>query len=291
MSDNSHHPVSGMAIAEHGGTEHRINPEPGVLQVIDLFAAWCLGRPCETAPAPPCRLGCEPARRRGGACSACTVRRKLEIDMEVERLIDAGAFKRRGLCPYRVVDRYLFVALTTGPDLFRARRPDKVRVDPVVEIKGARNRIAPILASSLCPEDIEAITATGNDASWKARHDVLLADQHLKKALDSFTSQPPTSSRRGRPVDLRTQAIARGMARAWQRLTGRLPAKDNSKFHSLLLAAMATIFGHPAKEPNLEWATKTAVKRIKKDAASRRKSPAGFGALPPGASAMTSLYG
>ena len=33
---------------------------------------------------------------------------------------------------------------------------------------------------------------------------------------------------------------------------------------------VATIFGHPAKEPNLESATKTAVERINKDAASMK---------------------
>jgi hypothetical protein len=58
------------------------------------------------------------------------------------------------------------------------------------------------------------------------------------------------------------------MALAWRQLTGRLPAKDNSKFHGLLLAAIASIFGHPVKEPNLESATKTAVDRIRKDAPS-----------------------
>jgi hypothetical protein len=41
------------------------------------------------------------------------------------------------------------------------------------------------------------------------------------------------------------------------------------KFHGLLLTAVATIFGHPAEEPNWESATKTAVERINKDAAGR----------------------
>jgi hypothetical protein len=58
------------------------------------------------------------------------------------------------------------------------------------------------------------------------------------------------------------------MATAWRVLTGHLPAKDNVKFHGLVLAGVATIFGHPAKEPNLESATRTAVEHINKDAAS-----------------------
>jgi hypothetical protein len=65
------------------------------------------------------------------------------------------------------------------------------------------------------------------------------------------------------------QAVARAMAGAWRRLTGRPPAKDNFKFHGLLLVASASIFEHPAEEQNLEWATKMAVERITKGAASR----------------------
>jgi hypothetical protein len=68
---------------------------------------------------------------------------------------------------------------------------------------------------------------------------------------------------------LGNQAVARAMAGAWRELTGRLPAKDNSKFHGLLLAAVATLFGHPANEPNCESLTKTAVERIRRDAATR----------------------
>jgi hypothetical protein len=59
------------------------------------------------------------------------------------------------------------------------------------------------------------------------------------------------------------------MVGAWRQLTGRPPAKANFKFHGLLLAASASIFEHPAKEQNLESATKMAVERITKGAASR----------------------
>jgi hypothetical protein len=58
------------------------------------------------------------------------------------------------------------------------------------------------------------------------------------------------------------------MANAWRVLTGRLPAQNNGNFHNLLAAGVATI-GHGAKEPNLESATRIAVTRIKKEAATR----------------------
>ena len=64
------------------------------------------------------------------------------------------------------------------------------------------------------------------------------------------------------------QAVARAMVLAWRRLTGRLPARKNVKFQDLLLAAIATMFGHPRKEPNLESAIRTAVDRIREDGAS-----------------------
>jgi hypothetical protein len=59
------------------------------------------------------------------------------------------------------------------------------------------------------------------------------------------------------------------MAKAWHALTGHLPAKHNTKFHTLLAAAIGTIFSEPTKEPNLESATRIAVRRIAKNAATR----------------------
>jgi len=40
------------------------------------------------------KLGREPARRREGACSACKPRPDFEINREIARLIDLGAFER-----------------------------------------------------------------------------------------------------------------------------------------------------------------------------------------------------
>jgi hypothetical protein len=134
----------------------------------------------------------------------------------------------------------------------------------VVEIKGALKRIGTITrATRWSREDIE--TLINKDDWWQALHAVFSAEHALKNALAIFQSQIPrktSRSPRGRAGALHIQAVARAMANAWRVLTGHLPAKDNEKFHDLLLAAVATIFGHPAKEPNLESATRTAVEHI-----------------------------
>jgi hypothetical protein len=193
-----------------------------------------------------------------------------EIDRAVAQLINRSTFKHAGVCPYVVVTSHLLAGLTIGPEAFRARSAGQLRVDPVVEIKGALKHIGTVLyAAGLTREDIAAI---GNDGDqWKALRAVLTAEHALENASALFRQIPVKTSRPagGRTGALHIQAMTRAMANAWRVLTGRLPAKDNLKFHGLLLAAVATIFGHPAKEPDWESATKTAVKRIKKDAASR----------------------
>jgi hypothetical protein len=236
-------------------------------QVIDRLA--------ERVSQPPthCRLGREPRRQRGGACSACTAPREFEIDEDIAQLIDRAAFRRPGVCPYRVVASHLAAGLTLGPEVSRARSAGQFRVDPVAEIKGARRRIRTILHTTrLSRDDIEAISISNDGDRWQALYKVLVADRALEKALALFQTEIPAKTRsspRGRTGTLHNQAVARAMALAWRRLTGRLPAKGNCKFHGLLLAAIVSVFGHPAKEPNLESATKRAVDRIRKDAASR----------------------
>jgi hypothetical protein len=239
-------------------------------QVIDRLAErWAKA----TRSPPNCTLGREARRRRGGACSACTPPQEFELDGAVAHLIDTAVFQRAGIgmCPYYVVASHLVAGLTLGPEAFRARSAGKDLVDPVVEVKGALRRVRIVLrASQLNPEDIEALSDKHD--RWNALYAVLSAERALEKALAMFQAQIPAKtgrSPRGRVGALHIQAVARAMAGAWRTLTGRLPAKDNSKFHELLHAATTTIFGHPAEEPNWESATRTAVKRIKKDAASR----------------------
>ena len=184
----------------------------------------------------------------------------------------SSSFKRVGVCPYRVVASYLIAGLTVSPEAFRARRAGRVRVDPVAQIKRALRHIRIVhRATGLSPEDIEAISNDGDQ--WKALRAVLTSERALENALKFFRQQSHVNTgrrSRGRTGSLHVQAVARVMALAWHQLTERLPAKDNSKFHALLLAAVATIFGHPRREPRWESATKTAVERIKKEATSRR---------------------
>jgi hypothetical protein len=221
----------------------------------------------------PCRLGREPRRCRGGGCSACTPPHEFEIDREIAQLINRGAFRRPGKCPYRVVASHLVVGLTLGPEPARARSAGLLRLDPVAELKSARKRIGSLLfATGLSRDDIEAISMSNESDRWQALYAVLAAERALEKALALFQSQVPAKtsrSPRGRTGALHNQAVARAMALAWRQLTERLPAKDNAKFQGLLLAAIVSIFGHPGEEPNLESATKTAVDRIRQEAASR----------------------
>jgi hypothetical protein len=167
------------------------------------------------------------------------------------------------VCPYQVITSHLVAGLVFGPEAFRAKSAGQYRVDPVVEIKGALKRIGTVTrATGLTREDIGGLS---NKDEWgQALHAVFSAEHALKNALAIFQSPARKTSRapRGRAGALHIQAVARAMANAWHVLTGHLPAKDNEKFHDLLLAAVATIFGHPAKEPNWESATRIAVEHI-----------------------------
>jgi hypothetical protein len=216
------------------------------------------------------RLGSESLPRRSSSCSACTVRPEFELDQAVARLIKSGAFKGTGVCPYQAITSHLVVGLIFRPEIFRAKSAARDRVDPVVEIKGALKRIGTITrATGWSREDIEGLS--NKVGCWEAVEAVFAAEHALEKALAIFRSQRGGLPR-GPAGALHIQAVARAMATAWHVLTGRLPAKDNVKFHDLLLAGITTLFGYPAKEPNLESATRTAVERIKKDAASRPNS-------------------
>ena len=229
-------------------------------QVIDRLAE----RSAEASGASvKCTLGRRTLGRRGGGCSACKPPREFELDREVGQLINKGAFKGTSVCPYQVITSHLVAGLVFGPEAFRAKSAGQYRVDPVVEIKGALKRIGTVTrATGLTREDIEGLS---NKDEWgQALHAVFSAEHALKNALAIFQSPARKASRapRGRAGALHIQAVARAMANAWRVLTGHLPAKDNEKFHDLLLAAVATIFGHPAKEPNWESATRIAVEHI-----------------------------
>jgi hypothetical protein len=214
-----------------------------------------------------CKLGSEPLPRRGNACSACTVRREFELDQAVAELINAGAFKGTGVCPYQVITSYLVAGVIFSPEAIRAKSAGRYRVDPVVEIRGALKRIGAITrATGWSREDIQGLS--NKDARWEAFEAVFAAEHALEKALALFRSQT-TRLPRGRAGALHVQAVARAMATAWRVLTSRLPAQNNKNFHNLLAAGVATILGDAATELNLESATRIAVARIKKDAATK----------------------
>jgi len=237
-------------------------------QVIDrLTERWA--KP--SRPPVNCTLGRKPLRRRGGACSACTAPQEFELDQEVAQLINTGAFKGTGVCPYQVITSHLIAGIAFGPETFRARSAGQYRVDPVVEIKGALKRIGAVTgAIGWTREDIEALS--NKDDWWQALYAVLSAEHELKIAFAKFRSQSPKKTSgpsAGRAGALHIQAVARALAGAWRLLTGRLPAKNDKTFHGLLHIAVATIFGRPVKKRNWESATKTAVKHINRDTATK----------------------
>jgi hypothetical protein len=237
-------------------------------QVIDGLAEWLFKA---SEPSAECNLGREPPSRRGDACSACKPRPDFEINSEIARLNKLAAFKRPGMCPYRVVVSHLLAGITLGPEAARSRGVGRLRVDPVVEIKEARKRIRSILRAAPSRDNIEAIASCDGGDRWQALYAVVVAERALERALALFQSQitvQVSRSRAGRTGALHNQAVARAMALAWRELSGRLPASKNVNFQGLLLAAIATIFGHPRNEPNLESSIKTAVDRIRQDAAS-----------------------
>jgi hypothetical protein len=106
-----------------------------------------------------CRLGSEELPQRGKSCSACTVRPEFELDQAVAGLINAGAFKGSGMCPYRVISNHLVAGLVFSPEAARAKSAGRYLIDPVVEIKGALKRIGAITrATRWSREDIEALS-------------------------------------------------------------------------------------------------------------------------------------
>jgi hypothetical protein len=97
-------------------------------QVIDRLAKrW------EKAGQSPriCTLGPKSDRRRGGGCSVCNPPNEFDLDQAVAQLINIGAFKRPGHCPYQVITSHLVAGIVFGPEIFRARRTGHAPVDPV----------------------------------------------------------------------------------------------------------------------------------------------------------------
>ncbi len=218
-----------------------------------------------------CMLGRGPLRRRGRSCSECTAPREFDLDRAIGQLIDVGMFKRAPACPYRVITSHLAAGLILGPEAFRAKTSGRDRVNPSIEINKALKHIAAVIrASGLSRDDIGALSVKGS--RWKGLWRLVSAELALKDALESFAQlQVPEIRRspRGKRGSLQIQAVTRALASAWRILTGRFPAKDNVRFHDLLSAAVASLFGHSIRVPNWEAATRTALQRMKRDATDR----------------------
>src|SRR5262249_25336254 len=118
-------------------TGGRVKPTAGPQQVIDRLAErWGKAR----LSAANCKLGREPRRRRGGACSDCTHPQEFEIDQAITQLINSAAFRRAGICPYQVVASHLVAGLTVGPEVSRLRSAGQPPVDPVTAAKQCLKR-------------------------------------------------------------------------------------------------------------------------------------------------------
>jgi hypothetical protein len=119
-----------------------------------------------------CKLGSEALPQRGKSCSACTVRLEFELDQAVGRLINSGAFRGSGACPYHIISNHLVAGLILSPEAIRAKSAGRYRVDPVAEIRGALKRIGAITrATGWSREDIEGLS--NKDGCWEAVDAVL----------------------------------------------------------------------------------------------------------------------
>jgi hypothetical protein len=248
-----------------------MNPEngPDPQEVINRLGERWAGNAGK--PAVECRVGREPATRRAGPCSVCTVRMEFEFDDEVTRLVGQKTFDKTSACPYRVFSSHLLTGLTLRPEAVRSRAGKSRRIDPVHELERALERVDAVLSTTTStPEDIEALV--GEEGDLKVLQLAAAAQRNLQAALElvqRLVVEEPAPSPRGRTGRLEVQAIAGAMVRAWLELTDQLPSKDNISCQNLLSSAVATVFGYLEDEPNWEAAIQTARQRIKKDLASR----------------------
>jgi hypothetical protein len=85
----------------------------------------------------PSELGREPAQRRGGGCSACTIKLGFEIDAEVTRLINKEGLCGTSACPYRIASNQLLPQVTLGLEAFGACDNKTEKVDVTHELQEA----------------------------------------------------------------------------------------------------------------------------------------------------------
>jgi hypothetical protein len=215
-----------------------------------------------------CKLGREPAKRGGGRCTACTAKTEFAFDEMVGTLIAKGIFDGTRLCPYRQVNIALVVALLLGPGAEMTRREsDRTRV---AELQKALTHLE-LFLQTFGPDRGELTDRREEDPLFAHIADVSGAEFHISRTLKYLKNRnaedeknhplPPSGGRRG---NLELQAIASTMAQAWERLTGKLPAKNNVKFQDLLAAAAKTVLGPLDSDTNWEWYSRVGVKARQK---------------------------
>jgi hypothetical protein len=220
-------------------------------------------------PAPECRLGCEPRRRRSAWCSACLCKKpEFEIDHAIAQLISNGTIVASTECPYRAFTKSLILGLLLGPGTeLTAREGECIRIAELETALKHINRAVETLAGSR--DNMRRIKE--DDPYFARLTDVFDAEALIANALNHFKialeknekERTKPASSRGRRGDLDLQGIANSLAREWENLMGTLPGKNNTNFHNLLRGASTTIFGLREPEPDWEWATRSATRDTK----------------------------
>jgi len=238
-----------------------------------------------------CKLG-EGHGLRRGQCSACPLKFELEIDRAVAQLISKNIFTIRDkipltpypvvnkhlikyACPYHVVSEYLFTAINFGSVASQESHEHDGMM--IAELKTALNHIKHMWRTINPDTMSEFSDVDPRDSYFASFKDIRLAEYKLANALSVFEERyaeqsPELPAKTGRgPRGLKElQDIAVCTARLWKKFTGRFPGKNNVQFHDLLRAATITVFGMTDEEPNWEWATRSAVQRLKGQEESRQ---------------------
>jgi hypothetical protein len=217
-------------------------------------------------PSSECRLGREPSRARRDRCSACTYRKAtFEIDHAVARLIENNTFSKSIACPYRVFAKHLWLALMIGPEMLAAVHNHHQRT--VDQLESALKHLRMALRAY---EEHEWVMMFMEKEYHSMMKEVFAAQQSIAKAVDFFRTEylkrdhPTRKSKRGRGKELARQTIVRGCSFAWEELTGLKPGKANTKFHDVLSAASATVFGARDRVTGWEWQIKIFEAELKK---------------------------
>jgi hypothetical protein len=230
---------------------------------------WELSARLWLESAEECKLGHEPAKRPRARCTACKVKTEFPFDEMVGQLIAKGTFDGTRLCPYGQVNTALVLALLLGPGAeMTSKQADRTRI---AELQKALTHLE-LFFQTFGPDRGELTDRREEDPLFAHIAEVSGAEFHISRTLEYLKDRyaeneknralPPSGGRRG---NLELQAIATTMAQAWERLTGKLPAKNNVKFQNLLADAAKTVLGPLDPDTNWEWSARVGVKARKKN--------------------------